>query len=132
MPNTTKQAKLVLKTGSLVFGLSAILLLAAPDLFNQLLGLTTNPELEWSMRMIGITLVALAGNMFSVASRGSEASVRFSARVMQASAFALGVLTLLIPATQTWFTISYAAVGFAFSIAYTIALGFSSKAKSPQ
>jgi uncharacterized membrane protein len=81
------------------------------------------------MRMIGITLVALAGNMFSVASRGSEASVRFSARVMQASAFALGVLTLLIPTTQTWFTIGYAAIGFAFSLAYTVALGFGSKAE---
>jgi O-antigen/teichoic acid export membrane protein len=115
-----------------VFGLSALLLLATPALFNELLGLATNPDLEWSMRMIGITLVALAGNMFSVASRGSEASVRFSARVMQASAFALGVLTLLIPTAQTWFTIGYAAIGFGFSIAYTIALGFGSKADPQQ
>jgi hypothetical protein len=129
MSNAITSTRIVLKTGSLVFGLSALLLLAAPALFNELLGLATNPALEWSMRMIGITLVALAGNMFSVASRGSEASVRFSARVMQASALALGVLTLLIPATQTWFTIAYAAVGFAFSLAYTIALGFGSKAE---
>lgn len=129
MSNSITRARLVLKTGSLVFGLSALLLLIAPALFNELLGLATNPALEWSMRMIGITLVALAGNMFSVASRGSEASVRFSARVMQASAFALGVLTLLIPTAQTWFTIGYAAIGFAFSLAYTIALGFGSKAE---
>lgn len=132
MSRSTNRARLVLKTGSLVFGLSALLLLAAPALFNELLGLATNPPLEWSMRMIGITLVALAGNMFSVATRGSEASVRFSARVMQASAFALGVLTLLIPTAQTWFTIGYAAIGFSFSIAYTIALGFGSKADSQQ
>jgi O-antigen/teichoic acid export membrane protein len=129
MSDSTNRARLVLKTGSLVFGLSALLLLAAPALFNELLGLATNPALEWSMRMIGITLVALAGNMFSVASRGSEASVRFSARVMQASACALGVLTLLIPTAQTWFTIGYAAIGFGFSIAYTIALGFGTKAE---
>jgi O-antigen/teichoic acid export membrane protein len=128
MSNAVNLARLVLKTGSLVFGLSALLLLIAPALFNELLGLATNPDLEWSMRMIGITLVALAGNMFSVASRGSEASVRFSARVMRASAFALGVLTLMIPTAQTWFTIGYAAIGFAFSAAYTIALGFGSKA----
>ena len=132
MSNAVNRARLVLKTGSLVFGLSALLLLIAPALFNELLGLATNPDLEWSMRMIGITLVALAGNMFSVASRGSEASVRFSARVMQASAFALGVLTLLIPTAQTWFTIGYAAIGFGFSIAYTISLGFGSKAGSQQ
>jgi O-antigen/teichoic acid export membrane protein len=129
MSKSITRARLVLKTGSLVFGLSALLLLIAPALFNELLGLATNPALEWSMRMIGITLLALAGNMYSVASRGSEASVRFSARVMQASALALGVLTLLIPATQTWFTIGYAAIGFAFSLAYTIALGFGSKAE---
>ena len=128
MSNAVSRARLVLKTGSLVFGLSALLLLIAPALFNELLGLITNPALEWSMRMIGITLVALAGNMFSVASRGSEASVRFSARVMQASAFALGVLTLMIPTAQTWFTVGYATIGFAFSLAYTIALGFGSKA----
>lgn len=132
MSQPTNRARLVLKTGSIVFGLSALLLLTAPALFNELLGLATNPALEWSMRMIGITLVALAGNMFSVASRGSEASVSFSARVMQASAFALGVLTLLIPATQTWFTITYAAIGFGFSIAYTIALGLGTKAESQQ
>ena len=103
----------------MVFGLSAVLLTAAPSLFNSLLGLSSTPELDWAMRMIGITLVALAGNMFSVASRGSESSVRFSARVMQLSAFALGVLTLMIPAPLGWFTIAYAAVGFGFSVAYT-------------
>ncbi len=111
--------RLVLKAGSAVFGVSALLLIAAPAVFNGLLGLNSTPDLEWAMRMIGITLVALAGNMFSVASRGSETSVRFSARVMQISAFALGVLTLLIPTTLNWFTILYSIVGFGFSAAYT-------------
>jgi O-antigen/teichoic acid export membrane protein len=116
---STSRVRLVLKTGSTVFGLSALLLVAAPAAFNGLLGLTSTADLEWAMRMIGITLVALAGNMFSVASRGSETSVRFSARVMQISAFALGVLTLLIPTTLNWFTILYSIVGFGFSAAYT-------------
>ncbi len=62
MSNPSTRARLVLKTGSLVFGLSALLLLMAPGLFNELLGLATNPALEWSMRMIGITLVALPKN----------------------------------------------------------------------
>ncbi|MEY4503548.1 MAG: hypothetical protein RLZZ576_802 [Actinomycetota bacterium] len=127
MSNSITRARLVLKTGSLVFGLSALLLLIAPALFNELLGLTTNPALEWSMRMIGITLVALAGNMFSVARRGGEASVRLSGRIMQSSAFALGVLTLLIPVPVTWFTACYAAVGFGFSLAYTFTLDLSGK-----
>lgn len=113
----------VLATGATVFGLSAILLLAAPGLFNELLGLTTDPALEWSMRMIAITLVALCGNMLSVSLKGTEKSVLFSARVMAVSAAALGVLTLLIPvSTLTWFDCAYAAVGFGFSLAYLIGL----------
>ena len=114
--------RLVLRAGSIVFGLSAIALIAAPGTFNALLGLETNPDLEWAMRMIGITLVALAGNMFSVSSRGSDESVVFSGRVMLVSAFALGVLTLLLPVPLTWFAVAYAAVGFAFSGAYALAL----------
>ena len=119
LEKSTSRVRLVLKTGSTVFGLSALLLIAAPAVFNGLLGLNSTPDLEWAMRMIGITLVALAGNMFSVASRGSETSVRFSARVMQLSAFALGALTLMIPTTLNWFTILYSMVGFGFSAAYT-------------
>ena len=74
------------------------------------------------MRMTGITLVALAGNMFSHSTKGTDASVLLTAKVMAVSAFALGVLTLLIPAAFTWFTIAYAIVGFGFSAAYTILL----------
>ena len=114
--------RLVLKLGSLVFGLSALALVITPSLFNELLGLTANTSLDWSMRMTGITLVALAGNMFSHSTRGTDESVLFAGRVMMVSAFALGVLTLLIPAGITWFTALYAAVGFSFSAAYAVAL----------
>ena len=72
--------------------------------------------------LIGITLVALAGNMLSVSVKGSAESVLFSGRVMLISAAALGVLTLLIPAPLGWFTYLYAAVGFGFSAAYAWAL----------
>ena len=114
--------RIVLRAGAAVFGLSALALVAAPALFNQLLGLNSTPALEWSMRMTGLTLVALAGNMFSHATRGTDASVLFTAKVMAISAFGLGALTLLIPATLTWFTIVYAIVGFGFSAAYTTLL----------
>lgn len=113
----------VLATGATVFGLSALMLFVAPGLFNELLGLSTNPALEWAMRMIAITLVALSGNMLSVSLRGKDEAVLFSARVMAVSAAALGVLTLMIPITTlTWFDYSYAAVGFGFSLAYLIGL----------
>lgn len=114
--------RMVLRTGALVFGVSALVLLVFPSFFNELLGFTSNADLNWAMRMIGITLVALAGNMYSVASRGNENSVLFSGRVMLFSAFSLGVLTLLIPADLNWFSISYSIIGFSFSAAYAIAM----------
>jgi hypothetical protein len=113
-----KRLRTILKFGSTVFGLSAIFLLVEPKVFLDLLNLDSTKSLQWSMRMIAITLIALTGNMLSVARFGSETSVVFSARVMVVSAAALGALTLLIPADFGWFTITYAAVGFLFSLAY--------------
>ena len=115
---TIKRLRTILKLGSTVFGLSAMFLLIAPKAFLELLNLETTDSLEWSMRMIAITLFALTGNMLSVSRFGSETSVVFSARVMVVSAAALGALTLLIPAEFGWFTIAYAAIGFLFSLAY--------------
>ena len=119
---TIKRLRTILKFGSTVFGLSALFLLVAPKTFLELLNLESSESLEWSMRMIAITLIALTGNMLSVSRFGSETSVLFSARVMVVSAAALGALTLLIPAEFGWFTIAYAAVGFLFSVAYLSAL----------
>jgi O-antigen/teichoic acid export membrane protein len=115
---TIKRLRTILKLGSTVFGLSAVFLLIAPKTFLELLNLETTDSLQWSMRMIAITLIALTGNMLSVSRFGSETSVVFSARVMVVSAAALGALTLLIPAEFGWFTIVYAAIGFLFSLAY--------------
>lgn len=118
-----KYLRRVLATGATVFGLSALLLLVSPSLFNELLGITATPDLDWAMRMIGLTLVALAGNMLSVSLKGTDSSVMFSARVMAISAAGLGVLTLLIPVEAlTWFDYAYAAVGFGFSLAYLVGL----------
>ena len=121
-PLTIKRLRTILKFGSLVFGISALFLLIAPSTFLELLNLETSESLEWSMRMIAFTLIALTGNMLSVSRFGSETSVLFSARIMIVSAAALGALTLLIPAEFTWFTIAYAAIGFLFSLAYLSAL----------
>ncbi len=124
MTNTRKVAalRLVLRAGATVFGVSALLLIALPRFFTDLLGMMGSAEVDWSMRMIGLTLVALAGNMLNVSLNGDDKAVLFSARVMQFSAFGLGVLTLLIPNNVTWFVILYAVVGFSFSAAYTFFL----------
>lgn len=112
----------VLKAGSIVFGFSALALIVVPAIFIMLLNLQTTPELEWSMRMIGITLVALSGNMYSVSTHGTDKAVLFSGRLMLVSAAGLGAITLLIPTSHNWFTIGYALVGFGFSAAYALAL----------
>jgi hypothetical protein len=113
----------VLASGATVFGFSALFLLVAPGLFNDLLGFATSAELEWSMRMIAITLLALCGNMLSVSLKGTDESVLFSGRVMALSAAGLGLLTLLIPVSNlTWFDYVYAAIGWGFSCAYVLGL----------
>ena len=112
----------VLKAGSIVFGASALFLLVLPGLFLDLLGLSQSDEMAWAMRMIGITLLALAGNMWNNAGQSSDERVGNVAKVMCISATALGVLTLLNPGEITWFSYLYAAVGFGFALAYLVNL----------
>ncbi len=109
-----------IKVGSMVFGASALFLLIAPSLFLDLLGLDSNEPMVWSMRMLAITLVALAGNMWNNSKNSSEHGVGNVAKVMCVSATGLGVLTLMIPGQFTWFRYFYAAVGFGFGLSYLI------------
>jgi hypothetical protein len=112
----------VLRSGALVFGVSAIALIVAPSFFLELLGLESTSALVWSMVMIGITLVALTGNMAVVSWTASDRGVLAASVVMAFAAAGLGIITLLIPVVYTWFTIVYAIVGFGFSTAYVIGL----------
>ena len=109
-----------LRAGSLVFGASALFLLVLPGIFLDLLGLEKSDVLVWSMRMIAITLFALAGNMWNNSRNSSDRGVGNVAQVMCVSATGLGVLTLLIPGEITWFSYLYAAVGFGFGLTYLI------------
>jgi len=114
--------RLVLRAGATVFGISAVLLIFLPRFFTDLLGMAGSADLDWSMQMIGLTLVALTGNMLVASRHGSDAGVLLSARVMQIAAFGLGVITLIIPTGINWFVVLYALVGFGFSAAYTLFL----------
>ena len=114
--------KQTLKGGSIVFGLSALFLLIAPSVFLDLLGVTNNSEMIWAMRMIGIILLALAGNMWQNAKLNTSAGIAFTGRVMFIAAAGLGFLTIFIPVPLTPFAIGYAAIGFGFSLSYLINL----------
>ncbi len=121
-PSSIKAIRRVIAAGSVVFGLSAIALIAVPEIFSDLLWLPNNPELDWAMRMMGIILVALSGNMYLVSKHGNDKAVLFSGRLMLFSAAGLGVITLTIPTNGSWFAQAYALVGFGFSAAYAWAL----------
>jgi hypothetical protein len=114
--------KQTLRAGSIVFGLSALFLLIAPGIFIDLLGVTNNNEMIWAMRMIGITLVALAGNMWQNSKLNNAAGIGYVGRVMFVAAAGLGFLTIFIPVSLTPFAIGYAVIGFGFSISYLINL----------
>ena len=114
--------KQTLRAGSIVFGLSALFLLIAPSVFLDLLGVTNNSEMIWAMRMIGIILVALAGNMWQNSKLNNAASLGYVGRVMFVAAAGLGFLTIFIPASLTPFAIGYAMIGFGFSFSYLINL----------
>jgi len=114
--------KQTLRAGSIVFGLSALFLLIAPKIFLDLLDVTSNPEMIWAMRMIGIILLALAGNMWQNSKLNNAAGIGYVGRVMFIAAAGLGFLTIFIPAPLTPFAIGYAVIGFGFSISYLINL----------
>ena len=114
--------RITLRVGAIVFSLSSLLLLLLPKLFLELLNMETGTQLQWSMRMIGITVLALAGNMWNNSKQENEERVIYVARIMCVSAAALGLLTLLIPVELTWFGYLYAAIGFGFSLSYLINL----------
>ena len=115
--------KQTLKAGSAVFGASAIFLLIAPNLFLDLLDLESNNQMVWSMRMIGITLFALAGNMWQNSKiTNNAAGLKYVGIVMVLAAAGLGFLTIFIPATLNPFTIGYAVIGFSFALVYLINL----------
>ena len=114
--------KNILRAGALVFGFSAIFLFVAPSPFIKLLGLADSDSLKWSMQMIGVTVFALAGNMYINSKQNELNNLKKTAQLMALSAALLGLVTLLIPVTLTWFDYAYAAIGFLFSLGYLFAL----------
>ena len=114
--------KQTLQAGSIVFGLSALFLLIAPGIFIDRLGFSNNSEMIWAMRMIGLTLLALAGNMWQNSKLNNATALGYVGRVMFVAAAGLGFLTIFIPVPLTPIAIAYAAIGFGFSLSYLINL----------
>ena len=113
-----KIIRIILLVGAIFFGISAFALMIFPEGFIELLGLEANESLVWAMMLIAVTLIALTGNMAMVSISASQFGVRIAGWTMMLAAFGLGAFSLLIPTEYNWFNLSYAGVGFAFSIAY--------------
>ena len=118
-----------LRVGASVFGLSSLALILAPSFFLELLGMEGSLPLVWSMVLIGVTLVALTGNMAVVSFTASDRGVQAASVVMMLASGGLGVTTLLIPVPLTWFSIAYALIGFGFSTVYVVGLTRASLAR---
>ncbi len=117
----TRIISTILGLGALVFAISAVALLLAPELLARWLGVAETPDVAWTLRLMGAVLIALAGQMFLVR-RGDERTVRAAAIVMIIGGGLMTIVTFIAPGSWTWLRIAYAVFGTAFCVAYVLAL----------
>ena len=111
----------VMLAGGTIFLISAIALIARPDLFGQFIGITGD-NAYWSLRMAGIVLIPLGYLMIVVRNNSSNYIVRTFAILMSLVSLALGIVTLLAPGEANIGRIIYAVIGFVFSTLYVVAI----------
>lgn len=111
----------VMLAGGTIFLISAIALIARPDLFGQFIGITGD-NAYWSLRMTGIVLIPLGYLMIVVRNNSSNYIVRTFAILMALVSLALGIVTLLAPGEADIGRIIYAVIGFVFSTLYVVAI----------
>ena len=111
----------VMLAGGTIFLISAIALIARPDLFGQFIGITGD-NAYWSLRMTGIVLIPLGYLIIVVRNNSSNYIVRTFAILMSLVSLALGIVTLLAPGEANIGRIIYAVIGFVFSTLYVVAI----------
>lgn len=117
VPISARLIRVVLGLGSLVFVISGLLLLIAPALMAELLGLATVVDATWTLQMLGAALLGLSGQMWLVR-RAPDHPVLGAAVVMIISGGLMTVLTLTLPGEWTPVRWVYLGVGAAFCVAY--------------
>ena len=111
----------VLAAGALVFLVSALCLLAAPDAFAEWIGLARGQAVAWSLRMTGVCLVGLSGLMWQVR-RADDAGIRGAAAVMILASAGMTILTATLQGAWTPARWAYLVVGAGFCSAYVVLL----------
>jgi hypothetical protein len=121
VPIAARLIRVVLAFGSLLFFASGLLLLLAPSLMAQWLGLAEVIDTTWTLQMLGAALLGLSGQMWLVR-RAPDHPVLGSAVVMLIAGGLMNVLTITLPGTWTSVRWMYLGVGLVFWSAYLILL----------
>lgn len=108
--------------GSIVFAISAAVLMVDPSAFVSYIGLTSNESVIWSFRLTGVVLVALATHMATTSRHAADPAFRRAAVVMILVSIGLAVLTYLAPGTTTTGRWIFVGLGSSFATLYLITL----------
>ena len=108
--------------GSIVFAISACLLLTDPSAFLTYIGVPSNESVIWSFRLTGVILVALAIHMATTSRNAADPAFRRAAVAMILASIGLGVLTYLAPGASTTGRWIFIGMGFGFAALYLITL----------
>jgi hypothetical protein len=109
--------RIVLSVGSAVFLVAGILLLFVPDSFAGWIGLESSDPVAWSLRMLGVTLLALSGLMWLVR-RAKDHPVLGAGAVMMVASALLTLLTVTLPGEWTPLRWALLGAGAVFALAY--------------
>ena len=108
--------------GSIVFAISAGVLLIDPSAFVSFIGLTSNESAIWSFRLTGVVLVALSTHMATTSRHAADPAFRRAALLMVLVSIGLAVLTYLAPGTSTTGRWIFVGIGAGFASLYLITL----------
>ena len=109
--------RVVLAVGASFFVVAGLLLFALPESFTSWIGLEPSAEVAWAMRMLGVTLLTLAGLMWLVRRAKDHPVLGAGAVMMVASALLTG-LTLTLPGDWTPLRWALLGAGAVFALAY--------------
>lgn len=113
----------------MVFAVTAPVLLLAPGMFADWLGLNGGlADVRWSLQMVGACLIALSGQMWLVR-RGERTTVMSAAVVMLIGGGVMTLLTTLLPGAWTAMRWAYFAFGASFMLLYAGLLLWSQRAR---
>ena len=122
-----RRLAITLRVGAIVFALSALALIATPELFLEFLKIekeqsTYSQALIWAMRMIGVCLLIASVMMPLVAAFAPERALRQVGVLMVGICSLLTLLTFLTPAPWGIGKIAYLVIGAFFTLAYVYGL----------